>query len=114
MAKDFAAQFYKSDAWQKCRETVLRRDRYLCVECLKKGIYTPAWTVHHITHLTPENVDDPNVTLDPKNLESVCLNCHASIHAEDKADGRTRYYEQRNSARRRRYKVDRNGDIVAR
>lgn len=112
MAKDFSAEFYNSTAWRNIRETVLRRDRYLCVECLKRGIYSPAWTVHHIEHLTADNVSNPNVTLNPKNLESVCLNCHATIHAGDKANGRKVFYDKRNSARKKRYRVDANGDVL--
>ena len=112
MAKDFSYQFYRTDAWQHCRESVLKRDRYLCVECLKRGIYTPAWTVHHIVHLTPDNINDPNVALDPKNLESVCIKCHADIHAEDKANGRKRFHAAKQSARRTRYMVAENGDIL--
>ena len=112
MAKEFSYQFYRTDAWLKCRDAVLRRDRYLCVECLKRGILTPAWTVHHIVHLTPDNINDPNVTLDPKNLESVCIQCHADIHAEDKARGLDRVNAAKHSARRTRYKVAENGDVV--
>ena len=40
------------------RDYVLKRDLYLCQECLKKGKLTPAKAVHHIIHLSPENIDD--------------------------------------------------------
>lgn len=36
--------------------------------------------VHHKTELTPRNIDDPMITLNEDNLETVCRTCHAIIH----------------------------------
>lgn len=75
MARDFAKQFYNSKLWKDTREFILKRDNYLCVRC---GM--PASDVHHITELTPENINDKNISLNPKNLECLCKACHNEEH----------------------------------
>ena len=56
--KAFAKAFYESAAWRRTR----------------------AYIVHHKTELTPRNIDDPMITLNEDNLETVCRTCHAIIH----------------------------------
>lgn len=75
MAKEFSKAFYSSKAWQMCREAALMRDKYLCVKC-----GSPASDVHHIIHITRENVNDPSVTLNQENLISLCKDCHNREH----------------------------------
>lgn len=45
--------------------------------------------VHHKRPLTPDNIDDPLVSLNEKNLETLCRACHAIAHgaAPPIADG---------------------------
>lgn len=81
MAKDFAKRLYKSRAWENVRQAVIDRSRGLCEECLKRGELTPGRIVHHKTPLTPENIDDPAIALDPGMCEYVCKECHEEIHA---------------------------------
>lgn len=50
----------------------MKVDGGLCEECHEALGYI----VHHRTELTPENISDPAVTLDPSNLEYVCKDCH--------------------------------------
>ena len=78
--QQWAERFYKSRAWESCRDSTIRRDAYLCQDCLKAGRITPALEVHHIIPLTPHNITDPNVTLNPGNLISLCKACHAARH----------------------------------
>jgi len=52
----------------------------LCERCLKQGEVKPAEVVHHKTPLTPENVDDPAVSLNPDNLVALCHDCHTEAH----------------------------------
>jgi len=73
-----ARSFYKSKAWEKCRQYVLVRDNYLCQYCLEKGKLTPADMVHHIEELK----DNPEKALDPDNLISLCNTCHNKEHPE--------------------------------
>ena len=92
----WAATFYKSKVWQKCRKSYAASKGGLCERCLARGLYVPGEIVHHRVHLTPENVLDPGVTLSFDNLELVCRECHAEEH----------------ESRRRRYRVDDFGRIV--
>ena len=78
--KDFAVKFYKSKRWQATRNAYLRSVGGLCERCLKQGLYKPAVIVHHKVYITPENIDDPSVTLSFQNLEAVCRDCHELEH----------------------------------
>ena len=60
MAKDFSRAFYASADWERARDAALTRDAHLCQHCLAQGEITPAVMVHHITELTPANVNDPD------------------------------------------------------
>ncbi|MBR4470922.1 MAG: HNH endonuclease [Erysipelotrichaceae bacterium] len=73
-------QFYSSAAWQKCREAYKKEHNYLCEECQKRGMITPAEEVHHIKKLTKYNIDNPDITLNPKNLQCLCRSCHEAKH----------------------------------
>lgn len=96
--KEFAAGFYKSKAWQKCRESYAQSVGWLCEDCLEKGIYKPGEIVHHKTEITPENIDKPEITLNWDNLRLVCRECHAVQHG----------------MRQRRYSVDEYGRVRVR
>lgn len=101
--KEFARAFYQSQAWKKCRTAYAKSRRGLCERCLERGIVRPGVIVHHLVHVTPENVGDPDVVLDWENLQLVCRNCHAELHAGD-------IYRGRNG---RRYRIDEYGRVNA-
>ena len=71
-------EFCKTRRWQSMRRAVLRRDRYLCVDCKRYGRLTQATTVHHIKHFDT----NPELALEPSNLVSLCAGCHAKRHPE--------------------------------
>lgn len=58
----------------------MKRDKYLCQDCLKAGKVKTAEEVHHITELTPDNINDPAITLSLNNLISLCKKCHGARH----------------------------------
>lgn len=65
--------------WRKLRLVALRRDDYLCQECLKNGRPTTAQEVHHI-----QGIDvAPELRLEIDNLASVCKPCHLRLTAEE-------------------------------
>lgn len=97
MARDFAVAFYHSQAWKKCQASYTKQAHGLCEVCKSKGLIVPGVIVHHKIHLTPENISDPDITLNPGNLMLVCRDCHADIHRE----------------RTRRYTADDMGRIIA-
>ena len=96
--KEYAAAFYKSQAWKHTRAAYTKAKGGLCERCLAKGKYTAGEIVHHKVPITPANINDTSVTLDWNNLELVCRECHAEAHG----------------ARSHRYTVDEYGRVVAR
>lgn len=60
----------------------MQRDSYLCRRC-----FAPAEEVHHITHLTEENINDVSISLNPENLMALCRDCHQREHSHDRASG---------------------------
>lgn len=78
--QEYAERFYKSRAWRECRDAYIKSVGGLCERCLERGLYTPGEIVHHKKHITPDNIDDPTVTLNWDNLMLVCRNCHGELH----------------------------------
>ena len=90
MAKEWAKWFYKSKEWLECRAAYILSVHGLCERCLSKRKYKPGHIVHHIIHLTPGNINNPEITLSWDNLEYVCLGCHNEEHGVGKAEDVTR------------------------
>ena len=61
--KEYAKDFYKSAAWKRARQTVIKRANGLCERCRAAGLYRPGVIVHHKDYITPENIHNPGVTL---------------------------------------------------
>ena len=76
----FAKPFYRTMAWQKTRSFVLDRSHGLCERCLEKGEVKPADVVHHKVPLTPDNMTDPDISLNPDRLMALCHDCHTEEH----------------------------------
>lgn len=93
--QEWAEGFYKSRAWQRCREQKYKQARGLCERCLAKGVYKPGEIVHHVIELTPENICNPDITMGLDNLQCLCRDCHAEAHRGKK-----------------RYKVDELGRVI--
>ena len=98
MARDFAKGFYKSKAWKECRAAYAKAARGLCERCLSKGIYRAGEIVHHVEHISPDNIQDPKVLLDWNNLQLVCRECHAELHPKGREG--------------RRYQLDELGRVI--
>lgn len=80
MAKEFSKAFYHSKAWKDTRDAYAKERGYLCEMCLAEGKYNVGVIVHHITELTPYNIEIPEVTLGHDNLMLLCRDCHAKVH----------------------------------
>ena len=92
MARPFAVAFYHSTGWKHTRqsymETPIHTDKGICPpgmceRCFSMGILKPAEIVHHRTHLSFANIDDPSITMGYGNLMRVCRDCHAVLHSDD-------------------------------
>jgi len=70
--REFARGFYLSKEWRRTRAYIVARDHGLCVKCGR-----PGEIVHHKEHLTPENINTPEIALGENNLELLCRDCHA-------------------------------------
>lgn len=105
MAREFAKSFYKSKDWQDTRELIMKRDNYLCQKC-----GSPAEEVHHKIHLSPSNIGDVSITLNPDNLVSLCRDCHFAEHREDKLKGLKEYNQKADCAEE--YEFDESGMLV--
>ena len=105
MAKPFAKKFYKSKAWQGTRDAYVaervRLDGGLCERCGSKTD-NPGEELHHKIPLTPQNINDHNITLNPDNLQWLCKDCHFIVHRE-------LILEQFARARRAKQKIVHNG-----
>lgn len=96
--KEFAKSFYKSKAWQATRDAYMTSVGGLCEDCLANGLYKAGEIVHHKQALTPDNIDNPLVTLAWDNLKLVCRDCHAKAHGSlkrYKVDGFGRVFIRR-------------------
>lgn len=82
--KEYAASFYKSQAWQDCRNAYAKSKHHLCERCMSMGVFTPGDIVHHKIFITPQNITDPGVTLEWGNLQLLCRDCHAAVHKPQK------------------------------
>ena len=72
-------RWYKLDAWQRLRRTVLIATP-LCARCERIGATVPATVVNHIT----PHRGDWRLFTSLENLEAVCEPCHnATIQAEE-------------------------------
>ena len=84
MAREFAREFYKSKSWQCTRAAYAASVGWLCENCLKYGKYNYGEIVHHKVELTPDNINNPLISLRWDNLILVCRDCHAKEHGRIK------------------------------
>lgn len=105
MAKDYAVEFYNSQAWKDTRKAYYNYARGICERCQaefeagKRSLedMQPGRIVHHKKHLTPDNINDPAVALSFDNLELLCDEHHNRHHK---------------AKQRRRYRFGKDGSII--
>ena len=77
--------FYISGVWIDCARAY-RKAHPLCERCMAKREISTAEEVHHKERLTPENINDPMVTLNWDNLEALCGLCHRKETAKERRE----------------------------
>lgn len=101
MAKEFAKPFYNSKAWKQCRESFISKrisvDGGMC-QC---GCGELGYIVDHMEEITPENINDPDITLNHENLQYLTLECH-----------NTKTFGSREGATREDVMFDSSGDLI--
>jgi predicted kinase len=73
--------FYNSQRWRKFRDNIIAERDPICVDC-KKVIANPKEIEvdHDPIELTPENVNDASISLNPDNVKIRCHDCHNKRH----------------------------------
>lgn len=71
--------FYKSTKWEKKRNSILRRDGYMCQLSKRYGLMKQAEVVHHIF---PRD-EFPQYEMDDWNLISLTTEQHHHMHNRD-------------------------------
>lgn len=75
MKAGFSSLFYTSKAWLKVSRLYMSSKSYVCERCGR-----PAEICHHKIYLRPDNIDDPEISLNFDNLECLCRECHIKEH----------------------------------
>ncbi len=81
MARDASIhRFLNSKEWRQLRLKLIAERGNKCQSC---NLYIPRGediTGHHIKPLTPDNVGDANISLNPENINLICSDCHDKEH----------------------------------
>lgn len=104
MARKFAEAFYHSKQWSKCRASFISKrkaiDGGFCQDCRTELGYI----VHHKIELNPDNINNPDISLNHANLKYVCKNCHEKVESHS--------YRQKHIPDEIKYTFDANGNPV--
>lgn len=80
MAREFARSLYTSKAWSELRFNLIISRGPICNRC-KDVVLDPSHLVaHHKIQLTPININNLDIALNPSNIEIVCSRCHNKEH----------------------------------
>lgn len=80
MAQEWARKLYLSKAWVDLRRALIQSRGPVCQTCGEIISDTSTLIGHHKKELTPENVNDPLIALNPNNVELICSTCHNKEH----------------------------------
>lgn len=72
--------FYASDPWINLRLLLINERGNKCERCGKIIPRSIDIIGHHKVELTPENVNDYNISLNPELIELICFDCHNKEH----------------------------------
>jgi hypothetical protein len=72
--------FYASKEWVTLRLSLINERGNKCVRCNQFIAKSKDLIGHHKIELTPENVHDRLISLDPDMIELVCFDCHNKEH----------------------------------
>lgn len=81
-------RFYRSDKWKIARAMKIAEAGGRCEKCGAVGT-----EVHHIIHLTSENVVDPEISLNQENLMLLCNECHNKVHGRFEGNKKGVYFD---------------------
>lgn len=73
-------RFYNNRAWTTFRMMLIAERGPICSRCHRIISRSIDIIGHHTTELTPENVHDYSVSLNPEKVDLVCRDCHDKEH----------------------------------
>lgn len=74
-------RFYGSKRWRDLRDMLVIQRHGICERCGRNySDDTSMLTAHHKEHLTDDTLKDPQVAVNPENIEILCARCHALQH----------------------------------
>ncbi len=74
------SEFYTSREWSEFRRRVILSRGTVCEYCGEEIVRPYDLILHHVKHLTLENVNDYEVSLNEDNVQIVHHRCHNEIH----------------------------------
>mgnify|MGYP001184534632 FL=1 len=80
---DKLKQFYTGKPWRDLSHTLKIQRGGKCERCGFTVVEKSDWVKligHHKIELTEANISDPNISLNPDNVEIVCIDCHNKSH----------------------------------
>ena len=88
--------FYSQTAWRKLRSYIIQeriaRDGALICDYCHRQIVAPYDAIcHHVIPLTESNVNDPEISLNPENIQVLHMRCHNLVHGKT-GNGRRAVY----------------------
>ncbi len=69
-------KYLQSDKWKNISQERMRIDKYQCVMCGSRGTANNPLQVHHLSYAHLYHEENRIY----EDLETLCANCHASIH----------------------------------
>lgn len=87
--KEQKAKFYNSGKWKLLRLQAMKRDNNECQICKQQGFVTIDTNIKReddrkkieiVVHHMKEIEDYPQLALDIRNLQTLCVSCHNEIH----------------------------------
>lgn len=77
---DKVHQFYCRKPWRDLSYKLKIESKGICNRCNKSVLDFKYLIGHHKVELTEDNVDDPNISLNPDLIEIICHDCHNKEH----------------------------------
>lgn len=84
--------FYASKAWINLRLQLINERGNKCARCNEIIPRSKDLIGHHMIELTPENVADHTISLNPERIELVCFDCHNKEHNRFGYQGERKVY----------------------
>lgn len=93
MSQAWAKKFYNSKEWRALRQTLIAERNFLCEECGESYLKDSTQLIgHHIKELTPTNIHDISISLNPANIKIICRRCHDKEHRRFEFGGEHNVY----------------------